>query len=116
VELDAGAKLDATECSKGTGAELDSGTDLSSGRSKRMEHNHDRSARVRMAGGRRRRVAQAESVPRAGAAEWSPCRDGGQCGRGRSRRVESSREQRRAMQSGCTMQTRSVNKWMRLGP
>jgi hypothetical protein len=42
VKLDTGAKLDATECLKGTGAELDSGTDLSSGRSKRMEHSHDR--------------------------------------------------------------------------
>jgi hypothetical protein len=115
VELDTGAKLDATECSKGTGAKLDGGTDLGSGRSRRMEHSHDRSVRVRMAGGRRRRVAQAESVPRASAAEWrSPRRDGGQCGRGR--RVESSREQRRAMQSGCTTETRSVNKWMRLCP
>jgi hypothetical protein len=42
VELDIGMKLDATECSKGTSAELDGGTDLDSGRSRRMEHSHDR--------------------------------------------------------------------------
>jgi hypothetical protein len=41
VELDAGTKLNAIECSKAAGAELDGGTDLGSGRGRRMERSRD---------------------------------------------------------------------------
>jgi hypothetical protein len=41
VELDVGAKLDATKCSKVADAELGDGTGLGSGYDRWMEHGHD---------------------------------------------------------------------------
>ena len=41
VDLDAGTRLNATECSEIAGAELGGGTDLCSGRDKRMECGRD---------------------------------------------------------------------------
>jgi hypothetical protein len=41
MELDAGAELDATECSEVADAKIVGGTDLSSGRGRRMEYDRD---------------------------------------------------------------------------
>jgi hypothetical protein len=82
VELDASPELNATECSKLAGAELAGGTDLGSGRGRRMEHDRD--------GRRESRRLAAWAAPASGAGrvrptseggmgERSPSRDGGQC-------------------------------------
>jgi hypothetical protein len=41
VEFDAGAELDAMECSEVVGAKIVGGTDLSSGRGRQMEYGRD---------------------------------------------------------------------------
>ena len=73
MELDAGAELDATECSEVASAELGGGTDLGSGRGRWMECScngrHESERREGSAGEQRRQSpsrerGQAESVPR----------------------------------------------------
>jgi hypothetical protein len=88
VELDAGAELDATECSEVVGAELGGGTHLGSGCGRRMEARPRQEARVQTVGGRReqgqrQRAAQAESVPR-----WRAARASGVISRAGARSAE----------------------------
>jgi hypothetical protein len=60
VELDAGTELDATECVEVVDAELVSGTNIGSGRGRRIERGRDRSASPNGW-----QAARAEFVPRA---------------------------------------------------
>jgi hypothetical protein len=100
VELDAGAELDATECSEVVGAKLGGGTDLGSGCGRRMEARPRQEARVRTAG-----MGSANERRK-----QSPSRDGERRGR-----AESSRERERAVQSGRATRVGSMNEWMRMG-
>jgi hypothetical protein len=71
VELDTSAELHVTECAEVVDAELIGGTDLGSGRGKRMECGRD---------GRRESGRLAGNAGRGGADErrgWSPSREWG---------------------------------------
>jgi hypothetical protein len=57
-------ELDATDYVEVTGAELVGGTNLDSGRSRRMEHGHDRKRESRRERHEARVGAPVESVPR----------------------------------------------------
>ena len=102
VELDVSSELNAIEYVEVAGAKVGGGTNLGSGRGRRMEcgrngrRSPSRDGSWRWWGWAR---AQAESI-RAG---WR-------------RRAESSCERGRTVQSGRATQAGYANEWMRMGP
>jgi hypothetical protein len=76
VELDAGAELNATECSEVADAELNGGTDHGSGHGRRMERDRDGRRKSRW------RVGDVgEGCAASGAGRVCPTSGGGTCNR-----------------------------------